>query len=200
MKRINILIITFLTSSGCAHYSGTFAPPPIWGYYGIQCAPERKVACIVSDGFDVAACDRIVKPAIKAVNEGAGVKLFRFQGRLQAGDSNGIAQAYKDGTYIVFENKDMAPEMYAFTVGRPSSFTDAQLCIEKVYTMLNPTVLGTPYEVPVMVHEMLHALGASHTVAGSPFGSIMTESVGAPNWRDHLTEFDVENLKRVYHD
>lgn len=189
-----------LVCAGCASANSSnawlYTPPP-FGFYGMQCITQRHVVCLVDDEMNIAQCRRTVLPAIEEINKAVGREIYRFDGFSTFDGATALLQL-NAGIYLIMGAKALPAETLGTTQTIGSDFAPTFNCIDRVVTRINPILWGRPYETAVLVHEMVHALGAGHTPDGGAFGSIMLPQVGSPTWRDHLTEFDIANLRRVY--
>lgn len=171
--------------------------PPAWGYYGVQCVSVRKVVCLTDATMTKQQCENIVIPAIEEINLAVDRELLRYVGSAPY-EGEGAINRFALGIYVVMGSDKLKAHELGVTQVMGSNDKSTLFCIERVSTRFSTKLWGQPYAKAVALHELVHGLGGSHVEEGGAFGSVMLPEVNAPTWRDHLTQFDIDNLRRVY--
>lgn len=200
----HIILVLALFSTCCAHSqrlpqtrSPAGAMAPTWGAYAYQCVETREVVCLVDNDFTEAQCQETVVPAIIAINNAAGQRLFHFAG-IEPFDMARGHTLVLSGVYTIFGSR-MPEGILGETRSRFSTEPTAPYCIDYVQTSILPSVFANmPFARGVVLHEMLHALGAAHADLGARYESNMMPNANSPHWRNAMTPNDLAALRAMY--
>ena len=185
----------FVLLTACAHVK----IPPSFGFYSKQCVEVRKVVCLVDADMSADQCKATVVPAIKAINGAIGHPVFEFLGTAPMPAKESVAALIKSGVYVIGGAPDLPANVLGVT-GPANTDAANPGCITRVYTLVSTQIWGieAEYAQAVVLHEMVHALGAGHATSGAAYRSVETPSVGDKSWVNRLTIFDIAALRAAY--
>ncbi len=196
-----ITVFTLLASLSCAHVrpDRQGLKPPTWGAFAVQCQETRQVYCAIDKEFTMQQCMDTVIPAINDINLAAGRPLYHFAG-FQTYDQDTVHLLVNTGIYVVFGG-DLRKGILGET--RIQFDPTVSQCISAVFTVLDDSVWAHEEELHgfargVVLHEMLHALGAQHADVSAQYDTNMMPSASMERWKPYLTPSDVLALRGIY--
>lgn len=199
----HLIIVLSLLSTCCAHstkkapYARSGSDAPAWGAYSYQCVQTREVVCLVDNDFTEQQCNDAVVPAIKAINETAGQPLFHYLGARPFDMALGHSLVM-GGVYVIIGSQ-MQEGILGETRTRFDENPYHPHCIQAVMTALLPSIWTNPnFARGVVLHEMLHALGAAHADPHARYESNMMPSANHPHWKNAMTPSDAAALRAMY--
>jgi hypothetical protein len=154
---------------------------------------------MVDADFTAEQCRSVVPAAVADIAAAAGRPILVFEGT-QPYSASQARDLISRGVYVI-AGAATPPGVLGMTrpEGRDASHPQ---CITQVGTLLSPRIFSDPLLAPlaqaVVLHELLHGLGAAHAEPGTAFHSIMTPAIEQPGWASHLTAFDTAALRAAY--
>jgi len=192
--KISLLALFF---TACAH-----APVPAsFGFYGRRCIPVTEVVCMADKDMSVAFCEGPVHAAVAIVNEALGQDRLHFSGTVPASVENLVAGLNKE--QIIVYGDTLQPGVAGLTLAKSAKKAPSPDCLGPTVVMIDKAFTtydsrAQQYALAVIIHEMLHSIGAEHAPSRGAYHSIMTPALQDPSWANHITVFDRAALRTAY--
>lgn len=188
-----------LLSAGCAHTPSTQAltpnVPPTFGFAG-RVRPHRKVVCIIDKDMTQERCEA-VSFAVEKINSAVGFELLKppSLGTIEQWE---MSETTDEITFVGVDNLLEQTEGQALGITKWLAYEAATGYLRRELVILDPAIFaGQELMESVMLHEMLHSVGASHAEQEGAFTSVLR-----PTWRPgapaSLSPGDVATLRLAY--
>lgn len=177
----------------CAHF--TTPVPSALPFFAVQCVEIRQISCLVDADLSAERCHSLVDPAAREINVAVGRDVFAIGPDL---DLEQGKAAFAAGILVVAGGA-LPAGILGSTMPKVEIHKElGAACIDKVGIVLSAAWLasGEVDMASVTLHEMLHALGAGHSLDESNYDSTM-RAIHEEKVR-HLTRADVVSLRAVY--
>lgn len=193
MKTLSALALLLLANCACHQQTSDGYPttPPAYGFVA-RIHAHRALHCVIDDDFSAQDCDAVARRA-RAINAVVGFELLSPPSRMSFGEAKAeISQDpdhLRDITYVMGEDLDDgtlgltrfgAP--HAKGNERPGLSVDHYLHTELISFL--PEIWEHQDAYPhVVIHELLHSVGAEHADQQGAF-----DSIEVPYWYPDATE------------
>lgn len=149
----------------CLAANSAFASryPVTFGFSAVQCERVRAVVCVADGDYPEQSCVSDTALVVAAINHAARREILRFEGMVSREWAPHAAAA---GVILVTATDFPYPEMLGYT-HTTTEVRGGMPCVGPALVMLAKRVAwaDTPVRARVLVHEMLHAMGARHRMS-----------------------------------
>lgn len=187
-------LLAAIVLSGCAVVP--WAPHPVsFANMAVICAPQRVVVCADDTTPDHCA---LVTRAVAEIN--VVVPGLMLYGGLRDWPTIANAKhAGKDWTVVADISRTLLPEMSHNTLAVTLAHPDKPMCLHftPIALLWAPGELSPQSEYQVVLHEILHSLGAAHADTNFAWSTIMRPGLSS-EYRTGLSAADRNALRAIY--
>jgi hypothetical protein len=197
LRKAMLLFIASLSLGACVHVGARPTAPPTFGFHGIV-SPGRDVACVIDADMTAARCDDVAR-AVDKIDSAVGYELLAAPRHITMAE----VKALKPRDEVIVVGVDSLTDLHDFGgvvlgVTRASEYhkDTGVMCLQLI--VYSPEIwLDDAMMQSVVLHELLHAVGAEHAAQPGAF-----LSVEMPAWRPgaptELTPGDISALRAAY--
>lgn len=177
-------VVALLLSAACVHVPRVAPPPPAFGFHS-RVDAGRVVRCVVDEDMTANKC-AIVAAAIDKINAAVGFQLMQAPEPMSPAAFMGEVEAGLPVTYVAIDR--LPPGVLGLTGVRGRTM----IVVYAPFIWADPAMRDS-----VVLHELLHAVGAGHAEQKGMYGSVERPGwePGAPT---DLTPADVASLRAAY--
>lgn len=165
-----ILLALISLTAGCPDVAFAKQPTPVtFGFAAVQCERTRNVVCVADEDYPSSHCVDDTTAAVDAINEAAHRTVLVFSGMV----SQQGARAAMNAGYIMVTGMDFGsdnPSLQGYTQSGAVIKGDKACIIGPIVVMIARALAkgdDVKLRSGVLIHEMLHALGARHRMVST---------------------------------